>query len=68
LALLVAPIRVERMFLQQPAAVVFITDPARNSEMPIELFKRLYGLTPREPLWPRYYCKEWICKSPAARN
>jgi len=47
-ALLVAPIRMERVFLHEPAAVVFITDPERESETPVSMLERLYGLTPRE--------------------
>jgi DNA-binding CsgD family transcriptional regulator/PAS domain-containing protein len=47
-ALLVAPIHMERIFLQQPAAVVFITDPERNFEAPVDMLTRLYGLTRRE--------------------
>ncbi len=47
-ALLVAPIRMERVFAQQPAGVLFITDPESKSEMPSEMLKRLYGLTARE--------------------
>jgi DNA-binding CsgD family transcriptional regulator len=38
----------ERVLARQPAAVVFVTDPERQTETPPELLKRLYGLTPRE--------------------
>ena len=48
LAVLVAPMMMERVFLHEPAAVVFITDPGRKSETPVQLLKRLYGLTGRE--------------------
>jgi DNA-binding CsgD family transcriptional regulator len=47
-AVLVAPIRMERIFARQPAAVVFVTDPERQTETPPEFLKRLYGLTTRE--------------------
>ena len=33
---------------QEPAAVVFISDPERSSAMPSILLERLYGLTPAE--------------------
>ena len=34
--------------LDEPMAVVFITDPDRQQEAPAELLQRLYGLTPTE--------------------
>jgi len=33
---------------QRPAAVLFIFDPDRNLELPIDLLQRCYGLTPAE--------------------
>jgi len=47
-ALLIAPIRIDQVFAQQPAAVIFITDPEHKCETPPEMLKRLYGLTARE--------------------
>jgi len=47
-ALLAAPIVAERVSLHEPAAVVFITDPERKPETPVQLLRRLYGLTGRE--------------------
>jgi len=48
LALLVAPIRIDHTLMRQAAAVVFVTDPGRESEAPPELLKQLYGLSARE--------------------
>ncbi|MGB6431170.1 MAG: helix-turn-helix transcriptional regulator [Candidatus Acidiferrales bacterium] len=48
LALLIAPIRIQRAFCGQPVAVAFVTDPERQRQPIPDVLKRLYGLTPRE--------------------
>lgn len=35
-------------FSHQPVAVLFISDPDRNPELPVDLLQRCYGLTPAE--------------------
>ena len=35
-------------FSRQPVAVLFISDPDRNPELPVDLLQRCYGLTPAE--------------------
>ena len=49
LSVTVAPLRgFNSSFSQRPAAVLFISDPDRNPELPVDLLKRCYGLTPAE--------------------
>jgi DNA-binding NarL/FixJ family response regulator len=48
LALLIAPIHSDQVFIHHTAAVVFVSDPERKTEPAPELLRRLYGLTSRE--------------------
>jgi DNA-binding CsgD family transcriptional regulator len=50
LAVTVAPIRTfnNSSLSQRPAAVLFISDPDRNLDLPIDLLQRCYGLTSAE--------------------
>ncbi len=49
LSITVAPLREFSTILsQRPAAVLFISDPDRNLELPADLLRRCYGLTPAE--------------------
>ena len=45
----VAPLReINTSLSQRPAAVLFVSDPDRNSELPCDLLRSCYGLTPAE--------------------
>ena len=48
LSMTVAPLRGFSAGSRQPAAVLFISDPDRNRELPADLLQRCYGLTPAE--------------------
>ena len=49
LAVTVAPLRNTKLRLtQRAAAILFISDPDRNPELPIDLLRRCYGLTQAE--------------------
>lgn len=49
LSVTVAPLRESSLtFSQRPATALFISDPDRNLELPADLLKRCYGLTPAE--------------------
>jgi DNA-binding CsgD family transcriptional regulator len=49
LSVTVAPLHAYGLTLsRQPAAVLFISDPDRNLELPSDLLRRCYGLTPAE--------------------
>ncbi len=49
-ALMIAPLNLElsQLNYQQAAAMIFITDPEMQAEVPTEMLQRLYGLTPAE--------------------
>ena len=50
LAVLVTPLRsrVLGWGAEQPVVALFLTDPERNPELPVEALSRLYGLTPAQ--------------------
>jgi DNA-binding CsgD family transcriptional regulator len=49
LSITVAPLReINTSLSQRPAAVLFVSDPDRNSELPCDLLRSCYGLTPAE--------------------
>ena len=49
LSLTISPLReFDRSLVQRPAAVIFISDPERSTEVPVEMLRRNYGLTPAE--------------------
>lgn len=49
LSITVAPLRKFNLNSRQPpAAVMFISDPEQNAELPADLLRRCYGLTPAE--------------------
>jgi DNA-binding CsgD family transcriptional regulator len=47
---LVSPLTIGRSRIEdrQPAIVVFVSDPERTPELPLDRLSRLYGLTPAE--------------------
>ncbi len=49
-ALMIAPLNLElsQLNYQQAAAMIFITDPEMQAEVPTDMLQRLYGLTPAE--------------------